>query len=103
MKDWPMKKKKIKIGKRRIWRTKTTNIWTWKKYWESPWWKGNRDKWVRKQYKNLSRKYNNTIREYEKVIEEFSNNDIYIIFNKSSIKEIQKNDTYRFKDANNFN
>ncbi|MBY1981084.1 hypothetical protein KWT70_18100, partial [Clostridioides difficile] len=55
---------------------------------------------LEKQYKNLSRKYNNTIREYEKVIEEFSNNDIYIIFNKSSIKEIQENDTYRFKDAN---
>ncbi|MBS1296852.1 LPD25 domain-containing protein [Clostridioides difficile] len=34
------------------------------------------------------------------MIEEFSNNDIYIIFNKSSIKEIQENDTYRFKDAN---
>ncbi|ENY8769442.1 MobV family relaxase [Clostridioides difficile] len=56
---------------------------------------------LEKQYKNLSRKYNNTIREYENVIEEFSNNDIYIIFNKSSIKEIQENDTYRFKDANN--
>lgn len=57
---------------------------------------------LEKQYKNLSRKYNNTIREYEKVIEEFSNNDIYIIFNKSSTKEIQENDTYKFKDANNF-
>ncbi|MGG6582990.1 UNVERIFIED_CONTAM: hypothetical protein C3P00_18380, partial [Clostridioides difficile] len=56
---------------------------------------------LEKQYKNLSRKYNNTIREYENVVEEFSNNDIYIIFNKSSIKEIQENDTYRFKDANN--
>ncbi|MFY0937981.1 hypothetical protein Q3309_18295 [Clostridioides difficile] len=56
---------------------------------------------LEKQYKNLSRKYNNTIRKYEKVIEEFSNNDIYIIFNKSSIKEIQGNDIYRFKDANN--
>lgn len=54
------------------------------------------------QYKNLSRKYNDSIREYEKKIEELSKNDIYIIFNKSSIKEIQENDTYRFKDANNF-
>ncbi|MCC0697770.1 hypothetical protein, partial [Clostridioides sp. ES-S-0048-02] len=54
------------------------------------------------QYKNLSRKYNDSIREYEKKIEELNKNDIYIIFNKSSIKEIQENDTYRFKDANNF-
>lgn len=57
---------------------------------------------LEKQYKNLSRKYNHSIREYEKEIEELSKNDIYIIFNKSSIKEVQKNYTYRFKDANNF-
>ena len=56
---------------------------------------------LEKQYKNLWRKYNNKIREYEKDIEELSKNDIYIIFNKSSIKEIQENDIYRFKDANN--
>lgn len=57
---------------------------------------------LEKQYKNLSRKYNHSIKKYEKEIEELSKNDIYIIFNKSSIKEIQENDTYRFKDANNF-
>ncbi|MFQ4698254.1 hypothetical protein C4U78_01570, partial [Clostridioides difficile] len=57
---------------------------------------------LEKRYKNLSRKYNHSIKKYEKEIEELSKNDIYIIFNKSSIKEIQENDTYRFKDANNF-
>lgn len=56
---------------------------------------------LKNQYKNLSRKYNDSIREYEKKIEELNKNDIYVIVNKSSIKEIQENDTYRFKDANN--
>ncbi|MBY2760509.1 plasmid recombination protein [Clostridioides difficile] len=56
---------------------------------------------LEKQYKNLSRKYNDSIREYEKEIEKLNKNDICIIFNKSSIKEVQENDTYRFKDANN--